>query len=27
VVGETKKQAGKVQDHLKNRDYPDSQRI
>jgi uncharacterized protein YjbJ (UPF0337 family) len=27
VVGETKKQAGKVQDQLKKDDYPDSQRI
>jgi uncharacterized protein YjbJ (UPF0337 family) len=27
VVGETKKQTGKVQDRLKNNQYPDSQRI
>jgi uncharacterized protein YjbJ (UPF0337 family) len=27
VVGETKKQAGKVQDRLKKDEYPDSQRI
>jgi uncharacterized protein YjbJ (UPF0337 family) len=27
VVGETKEQAGKVQDRLKNDEYPDSQRI
>jgi uncharacterized protein YjbJ (UPF0337 family) len=27
VAGEMKKQAGKVQDRLKNDEYPDSQRI